>query len=89
MRVPRRADVDGVLHVLTWGCLQPTLPQLAEAIAAKDSDGIKAWAVANPFWSTLKLLARESGRRSTNTTDVGVAATQLIQLDTMHTHTLA
>eukprot|EP00045_Choanoeca_perplexa_P008555 m.80120 g.80120 ORF g.80120 m.80120 type:complete len:589 (-) comp14536_c0_seq5:142-1908(-) len=41
--------------------LQATLPQLADAIAAKDSDAIKAWAVACPFWSTLKLLACESG----------------------------
>eukprot|EP00730_Choanoeca_flexa_P005117 TRINITY_DN11879_c0_g2_i5.p1 TRINITY_DN11879_c0_g2~~TRINITY_DN11879_c0_g2_i5.p1 ORF type:complete len:565 (+),score=106.59 TRINITY_DN11879_c0_g2_i5:117-1811(+) len=41
--------------------LSPALPQLAEAIAAKDSSAIKAWTLANPFWSTLKLLAQETG----------------------------
>jgi hypothetical protein len=51
------------MYTLTSLSLQPTLPQLAEAIASKDTDAIQAWAVANPFWSTVKLLARESGRR--------------------------
>eukprot|EP00730_Choanoeca_flexa_P005115 TRINITY_DN11879_c0_g2_i1.p2 TRINITY_DN11879_c0_g2~~TRINITY_DN11879_c0_g2_i1.p2 ORF type:complete len:294 (+),score=45.87 TRINITY_DN11879_c0_g2_i1:1264-2145(+) len=47
--------------------LSPALPQLAEAIAAKDSSAIKAWTLANPFWSTLKLLAQETGTAGAQT----------------------